>query len=332
MAARRLSHLERLRACIGGGPIDRPPVALWRHFPVDDQTPQGLAAATLAFQRTYDFDLVKVTPSSSYCLKDWGVQDEWRGASEGTREYTHAIIQRPEDWERLPVLDPAKGFLGEQLDCLKLIIGELGTEVPVLQTIFNPLAQAKNLAGKDRLLVHLRSHPFAVHSGLKTIAETTRRFIEEAAKTGIAGLFYASQHAQLGLLSIDEYQTFGTFYDLQILDASQDLWLNMLHLHGEDVMFDQLSNYPVAAINWHDRDTYPSLKEAQIRYPGVVCGGLQRERTMVLGTPEQVMAEAREAIQATQGRKFILGTGCVLPIIAPHGNILAARKSVDAAF
>lgn len=106
----------------------------------------------------------------------------------------------------------------------------------------------------------------------------------------------------------------------------------MLHLHGEDVMFDQLSNYPVAAINWHDRDTYPSLKQAQVRYPGVVCGGLQRERTMVLGTPEQVMAEAREAIQATQGCKFILGTGCVLPIIAPHGNILAARRSVEAGF
>ena len=94
-------------------------------------------------------------------------------------------------------------------------------------------------------------------------------------------------------------------------------------------MFDQLSNYPVAVINWHDRDTYPSLKEARERYSGVICGGLQRERTMVLGTPEQVMAEARDSIQATQGRKFILGTGCVLPIIAPHGNILAARRSVE---
>lgn len=184
-----MNRLERLQTCIGGGPIDRPPVALWRHFPVDDQTPQSLAAAVLAFQRAYDFDLVKLTPASSFCLKDWGVQDEWRGASEGTREYTKHIIQRPEDWERLPVLDPLKGFLGEQLTCLKLLIRELGPEVPVLQTIFNPLAQAKNLAGQNRLLVHLRSHPYAVHAGLKSIAETTRRFIEEACKTGIAGLF-----------------------------------------------------------------------------------------------------------------------------------------------
>ena len=25
-----------------------------------------------------------------------------------------------------------------------------------------------------------------------------------------------------------------------------------------------------------------------------------------------------------------LGTGCVVPVIAPHGNILAARQSVEA--
>ena len=324
-----MNHLERLQACISGAPTDRPPVALWRHFPVDDQTPPGLAAAALAFQRTYDFDLVKLTPASSFCLKDWGAEDEWRGASEGTREYTRQVINQPEDWERLPVLDPYKGCLGEQLACLDILIQELGPQVPVLQTVYNPLAQAKNLAGKNRLLVHLRRYPDAVHAGLKTIAETTRRFIEEAAKTGIAGLFYAVQHAQLGLLSIHEYKSFGTFYDLQLLDASQKLWLNILHLHGEDVMFDQLSCYPVPVINWHDRDTYPSLKEAQDRFPGVVCGGLQRQRTMVLGTPEQVTAEARDAILATQGRKFILGTGCVLPTIAPYGNILAARRSVE---
>jgi uroporphyrinogen decarboxylase len=47
---------------------------------------------------------------------------------------------------------------------------------------------------------------------------------------------------------------------------------------------------------------------------------------MTVGTPDQVESEAREAIAATGGRHFILGTGCVLPITAPFGNIMAARK------
>lgn len=320
---------KRLEICLNGDMPDRIPVALWRHFPVDDQTPEGLAAATLDFQRAYDFDLVKVTPSSSFCLSDWGVQDEWRGVTEGTREYTRRVVFEPEDWGKLTLLDPYRGKLGDQLLCLRLIYDDLGPSVPVIQTIFNPLSQAKNLVGGERLLVHLRCYPAAVHEGLKIITESTRRFIDAALQTGITGIFYAVQHANYNLLTEQEYQEFGRAYDLQLLESVQGSWLNMLHLHGHDVMFEQFLDYPVQIINWHDRDTGPSLKEAQERYSGVVCGGLQREHTMVLGTPEQVTAEARDAILSTGGKCFILGTGCVLPITAPRGNILAARRSVE---
>jgi len=322
------SHRTRLETCLSGIHPDRVPVALWRHFPVDDQTPVGLAAAAIDFQRTYDFDLVKVTPASSFCLKDWGVEDEWRGASEGTRDYTRRVIHQPEDWTRLQVLSPFVGGLGNQLECLRLINKELGPHVPVIQTVFNPLSQAKNLLGKDTLLVHLRRYPEAVHAGLHILAETTLRFVEAAIQTGIAGLFFAVQHAQYGLLSEAEYETFGRPYDFQVLEPARGLWLNMLHLHGDEVMFKRFLDYPMGVINWHDRDTWPSLSQAQALFPGVVCGGLQRECTMVLGTPESVTAESLDAIQATEGKRFILGTGCVLPIIAPRANIFAARQAV----
>ena len=66
-----LTARERLQACIKNDPaLDRSPVALWRHFPVDDQRPETLAAATLDFQHHYNFDLVKVTPASSFAIKD----------------------------------------------------------------------------------------------------------------------------------------------------------------------------------------------------------------------------------------------------------------------
>ncbi|RPI91915.1 MAG: uroporphyrinogen decarboxylase, partial [Chloroflexi bacterium] len=89
------THKERIQACLNDEILERPPVALWRHFPVDDQDPKSLADATLHFQRTYDFDLVKVTPASSFCAKDWGVEDEWIGHTEGTRGYTKRIIHDP---------------------------------------------------------------------------------------------------------------------------------------------------------------------------------------------------------------------------------------------
>jgi len=325
-----LNHRQRLEKCLSGEIPDRVPVALWRHFPVDDQTPDGLASATAAFQRQYDFDLIKVTPASSFCVKDWGAQDIWEGNPEGTRTYTHYPVKTADDWSRLSLLDPTLGRLGDQLAALDMLIKAFSPQTPILQTIFNPLSQAKNLVGRDRLNAHIRQHPDALHAGLEIITQTTLRFLEEAVKLGIDGVFFAIQHAQYGLNTRQEYETFGKAYDLRILEAAQDLWLNIGHIHGEEIMFDLVTDYPVQVLNWHDRQTRPSLTEATRLFDGVLCGGLRQWETMVLGEPPQVVAEAKDAIQATGGRKFMLGTGCVVPITAPHGNVLAARQVVEA--
>jgi uroporphyrinogen decarboxylase len=322
------THKERIQACLHDELLDRPPVALWRHFPVDDQDPKLLAEATLQFQRTYDFDLVKVTPASSFCAKDWGVEDEWRGHTEGTRQYTKHVIHDPRDWEALPLLDPTAPHLAGQLNCLRFIRAELSADTPVLQTVFSPLAQAKNLAGSETLIAHLRLYPEAVLKGLATIAETTRRFVEASIDTGIDGVFYAIQHAQASLLTLEEYQTFGVPYDRTSLEPAGELWCNLLHLHGHDVYFSLLDSFTFQIVNWHDRETFPSLSEAQKRFSGVVCGGM-RQDTLVYLDHAAVQREAADAIQQTAGKRFILGTGCVVPIIASHGNLLAARKSVE---
>ncbi|NJC97388.1 MAG: uroporphyrinogen decarboxylase [Anaerolineales bacterium] len=323
-----ITHKERIQACIQNEKPDRPPVALWRHFPVDDQSPGTLAEATLHFQRTYDFDLVKVTPASSFCLKDWGVDDQWLGHTEGTRQYTKRAINEPMDWENLPVLDPTAPHLAGQLDCLRTIRKGLSPDTPLLQTVFSPLAQAKNLAGNETLIAHLRLYPEAVMKGLAVIAETTRRFVEACLDTGIDGVFYAIQHAQAGLLTLDEYETFGLPNDLKVLEPSQALWCNLLHLHGQDVYFSLVDSFNFHIVNWHDRETHPSLVEAQKRFSGVVCGGM-RQDSLVYGDQAEVREEAANAIQQTNGKRFILGTGCVVPVIASHGNIMAARKSIE---
>ena len=321
---------ERLEATFAGQPVDRPAVSLWRHWPGDDQRAEELARDILEFQRTYDFDFIKCMPSSNYCLVDWGAESRWVGNLEGTREWGPRVIQGPEDWAGLPVLDPTQGMLGESLRFLGLVGEAVGEEVPFVQTIFNPLAQARNLAG-GRLLPHMRRHPAALKAGLERITETTVRYIGAARQSGIAGIFLALQHATCDFLSEAEYREFGRPYDLRILEATEGLWFNLLHVHGYHIMFDLVADYPVQAINWHDRETPPSLAEAQGRFSGAVVGGVNRWETMLRGTPEQVRAEAEDAIAQTGGRRFILGTGCVTITNTPPGNIRAVREAVERA-
>jgi uroporphyrinogen decarboxylase len=113
------------------------------------------------------------------------------------------------------------------------------------------------------------------------------------------------------------------------LEAAEGLWLNVLHIHGDRVMFDLLSTYPVQVFNWHDRETPPTLRAGQARVAGAVLGGLRQWDTMMRGTPDEVRTEAADAIRQTGGRRFILGTGCVTPITAPWANLRAARAVVE---
>ena len=324
-----MTKRERLEATIRGELADRPPVALWRHFPGDDQDPAELAASTVAFQRQYDFDFIKVTPASSFCVRDWGVEDTWVGNEEGTREYSRQPIGVPQDWHALRRLEPEQGALGAQLRCLELIRDAVGDKVPYIQTVFNPLSQAKNLVGRNNLVAHLRQDPASVRTGLETITATTVRFIEAARERGIAGIFLAVQHASYALLCDREYEEFGLPFDRRLLEAAEGLWLNVLHIHGDRVMFDLLSTYPVQVFNWHDRETPPTLRAGQAKVVGAVLGGLRQWDTMMRGTPDEVRAEAADAIRQTGGRRFILGTGCVTPITAPWANLRAARAVVE---
>lgn len=78
-------HWERIHGALAGAEVDRIPVSFWRHFPGEDETPEGLAAATLRWQTTFDFDLVKFMPTGTYGVHDWGAETEYGPPSGGTR-------------------------------------------------------------------------------------------------------------------------------------------------------------------------------------------------------------------------------------------------------
>lgn len=328
-----MNKRERLTKTIAGENVDRVAVALWRHWPGDDQRAADLARSTIEFQQRYDWDFVKITPASSFSVADYGVQDEWEGHLEGTRTYTKRAVQRSLDWTDLRPLDPTRGALGRQLECVRLVCDGLRQdETPILQTIFSPLAQAKNVAGQELMLRHMRTSPDRLHTALNAITESTLRFIDSLKRQPIAGIFYAIQHASYDLMSEDEYRNFGLPYDRKILEALPDKWwLNMAHLHGNAPMFRLCSQLPVQSLNWHDQETEPDLAQGKLQFNGAVCGGLSRWAHVHNGTPAMIREQARAAMAQTNSRRFILSTGCVTMVTSPLSNIRAVREVVDQA-
>jgi uroporphyrinogen decarboxylase len=325
-----MNKRERLQRTIAGDETDRIPVALWRHFPGDDERAADLARSTVEWQRTYDWDFVKVTPASSYAVADYGVQDQWEGNLEGTRVNTRRAVSRSLDWTDLRPADPSRGSLGRMMECLRLICAELGDETPIIQTIFNPLAQAQNIAGKDQLIQHMRTQPDRLHSGLNVITESILRFINALRKLPLAGIFYAVQHGSYHIMSAEEYRIFGLPYDRKIMEAlPSNWWLNVLHLHGNAPMFNVAAQLPAQVVNWHDRSTEPDLAQGKTMFNGAVCGGLEQWEHLHNGTPSTVLDAARSAMELTSRRRFILATGCVTMITTPLSNIRATRNAVE---
>jgi uroporphyrinogen decarboxylase len=325
----QMTHWERVRAAFKGEEVDRVPISLWKHWPVDDETPEGLAAVTISWQREFDFDLVKFMPTGTYGIEDWGAETIYEANYRGVRTVTKFGLTALQQWPRLAQLDVTKGYLGNQIAALRLAVTELNNTVPILQTVFSPLTTALKLAG-DRVFTDLRLHPEVFKEGLQTIAETTARFALESIRAGAHGMFFASQCDTYRLLSEAEYKEFGEHYDLMVFDAVRlETEFNMIHAHGEDIMFDLMAGYSAEAINWHDRLTWPSLREAQERFSGLVVGGVNEWHTLLNGPVEAIQAEIKEAIAQTGGRRLMVGPGCVIPGHTPYMHVKAARESVE---
>ena len=61
---------------------------------------------------------------------------------------------------------------------------------------------------------------------------------------------------------------------------------------------------------------------------GAVVGGLDQWRTLRDGTPEQAVAEARDAIAQTGGLGLVVAPGCVLALNTPDETVAAVVRAL----
>ncbi len=323
---------ERVKAAILGKPVDRVPVSAWGHDFGREWSAQGLAQATLEAYRQYDWDFIKVNPRATYYGEAWGSRFEPHpSGDEGPRLIAPAVTS-PGDLARISPLPPDAGPLGEQLEALQLIAQEVKGEVFIVQTVFNPLAVLSQLTGSleatKRLMLEV---PEEVEGALDAIAVTLARYSQACLKAGADGIFLATVGwGSRKVISPAAYGRFGRPYDLMVLAAVADAPFNILHVCRDYNLLPWLLDYPVSCFHWavHAAGN-PSLQEVLARVGRAVVGGVNQEGVLVQGPPQEVFREARQAIEATGGRRFLLAPGCSVPPKVPKECLLALRQSVE---
>jgi len=330
MQSAALTRTDRLSRTIAGEAVDRAPVTLWRRWPGDDQRAADFAASMVAFQRDYDWDLLNICPADHALTIDYGGQDEWRGHLDGTRTILKRGVTKSLDWTILRPLDPTRGAVGRLSDAVALIAGGVRDAAPLLVTIPSPLAQARELAGDETLLLHLRTQPDRLHSGLNTLTETTLRLIDTLKRLPLAGVCYGVHYASPLGMAEDEYRVFGLPYDRKIFESfAPRWWLNMLHFQQPQPFFRLVGELRPAVVSWRDQEGEPDLAQGKLLVGGAVCGGWHSETHLHLGTPPLIRDAARDALSRTHDRRVILSAGMPVPVTTPLSNLRAARQAVE---
>lgn len=336
-----MNREERVRAVVEGKVPDRVPVSVWFHFSVYDQDPVSLAEAEADFVETYDYDFIKMMPFGDYGIQDLGAKLSIYCQPNRPVELAAPGIRSMEDYRRMEVISGLQGTYGKQVEFARHLARLAPPHTPFIQTIFSPLTTLHKLTG-GRVLRDLREDPEAVHHALSVVTAITEDFVRYNIDAGVSGFFFATQDARRPLLTPAEFREFGAFYDRQVMESYvHRTWFNVIHIHGMDVYFeDILKDYPPAVLNWHDRDTAPSLAEARAETDRPFLAGLQAAKKVAdgrevwddivkNGTPESITAQVQDAIRSAGGKGIMIGPGCVVNQECPPANLRAVRKAVE---
>jgi uroporphyrinogen decarboxylase len=306
-----MTKRERILSTIEGGLPDRIPFSFWYHFRwLDFPSGEPLAKAELEFYKIYDPDFLKVMHDIPFELP---------------QEINK--IEDPKDWYKLDILTERSSNFSAQLKALDIITKNLPDDGFVIDTIFNTFSYAEKLTGKNTLS-HLKENPKALHYGLEMIARSIANFVKAGKNTGLSGIYMAIQGANTDIMDEVTYREHFLPYDMIIWESARDYPFNIIHLHGNNLIFNIVKTFNPNTITWSNRLTPPTLTEARSLYSGCIAAGLNEE-DIIKYTPSQVKKEVIKSIVEGGASKLIVAPGCAVSTETPRETLSAIKEILE---
>ncbi len=324
-----MTKRERVLSALRGEPVDRVPIAFWLHNFATENSASGLAAETLRLARTFDWDYLKPQSRAQCFAEMWGLRYQPSDARATPFTVTQTPAGAAADLVTLEPVDPRRGALGEQLEALRLIRAALGSDTPIIWTVFSPLMVIPFLmkGGREQALAVMREKPAAMAHALDVVADTLGRYAALCLEAGADGLFYATNVATRDLMTAAECRRFQRPFDLRVLAAVRDATFNLLHVCGSGVLFDEFVDYPVTAFSWATVPGNPTLAEGHRRTGRAVVGGFPGKPEIASISGEALAGRVRSAIAEMAGRWLLLGPDCSINPDTPEPLLHAAGSA-----
>jgi uroporphyrinogen decarboxylase len=316
----------------------------WQHFVGDEYDPVRFATATVNFNRTWDWDWVKINPRAVYYSEAWGSvfdHDDYAGV---VPRQVSAVIADVADLAKIRPLDPRTNpVLSEHIASARLIREQLHDRA-VIQTVFSPLSVLLQLAGlplypgdevagtttqftRDDLL---QTDPELTLTALAAVARTFADYVAllvapvDEGGAGLDGIFYAVTGTPSGDFDRQAFDKYSRPYDLQVLEAVGDARV-VLHTCRANSHPEWFTGYRIDALHWDQFQ--PGNPALDTDFGVTVVGGVNYELFASGGDRSEVAAQLEATLAAPLRRPFLLAPSCTIPTPADPDSLRRLRDA-----
>lgn len=317
---------QRMLNAMNGQPVDRVPVAFYRHFP--DQT-DNTVSETIRWAQSTRSDMVLVASDGFYPLM------------------SDPPLQTMEQWKAFRPYNRSHPYITIQLDRCRRIVDAIGDTHAIFICAFTPMAHFKHTigetlgGGQTRIMEFWNAHRSEMLQVFDVLEENNFILLDELKKAGLDGLMLSLQNCEKWRFSREDYMQYLHPYDARFVEFANQNYPNTIgHLCSWEtgntnacIHLDLFRDYDLQSVNWgiYQRESMSMAEgKAYFRKAKSVMGGFDRNTTGVLygGSESEIKAFTKDLIARTGQQGFILSADCSINMETPDEHI---RWVVEAA-
>jgi hypothetical protein len=204
---------------------------------------------------------------------------------------------------------------------------------------FSPFSQLCEAVGPDEAMLALRAEPDRVKACLEALVPGTVTLLAGHVAAGADAVLLSSAWAGGGLISTRHYREFVLPVEAGVIAGFKARCPGTpVYTHTCGRLGDRLELVAETGTDGIDTLDPPPLGDVELadakrRVGGrlFLKGNVDPVGTVLLGTPEEVLADARRRIAiAAPGGGYVLSTACSVPPGAPPENVRALRAAAEA--
>lgn len=270
-------------------------------------------------------------------LADNVYQDEW-GTTYQKNDSSWPIdapvdypIKNRDDFRNYTLPDPT--LPGRDSEILAAVAANTG-DLAILGGVSGPFTTAWLLMGFERICYALYEDPDLITGVLKMSNEYFKEAAKRSVEAGCVGLWISEDLGDSNscFFSLDHFRELFLPHIAEMAEFIDNLGVPvLLHSCGNiNAYLDDLAQTKIASVHPLQRTAHMDLRTIKEKYGHRFCiiGNIDSTRTLPFGTPEEVAAEVREAIEiASPGGGYILASDHSLHDGIPIENILTMFRT-----